>query len=66
MRAEREHAEEALVDRQILLATLVALALAATIKIVAPLETAAIGEAGKIRIPAATAVQPDTKWLVGP
>ena len=53
-------------DRQFILAAAVALTLAATVKVLTPIETAALAEAAKIRIPVVTTVQPDTMWLVAP
>jgi len=42
------------------------LTLAATVKVLAPIETAALTQATKIWTPAVTAVHPDAMWLVGP
>ena len=53
-------------DKQFILAATVALTLAATVKVLTPIETAALSEAAKIGIPAIPAVQPDRMWLVGP
>ena len=53
-------------DRQFILAATVALTLAAIVKVLAPIETAALTQAAKAGIPAMTSVQPDTKWLVAP
>jgi len=53
-------------DRQFILAVTVALTLAAIVKILAPIETAALTQAAKAGIATMTPVHPDTKWLVGP
>jgi len=58
--------QEAAMDRQFILAATVALTLAAIVKVLAPIETAALTQAAKAGIPAMTSVQPDTKWLVAP
>jgi len=54
MRMETEASQEAAMDRQFILAAAVALTLAA------------LTHVAKFEIPAVTAIQPDTMWLVGP
>ncbi|HXZ47315.1 MAG TPA: hypothetical protein VEH02_11370 [Pseudolabrys sp.] len=54
MRMETEASQEAAMDRQFILAAAVALTLAA------------LTQVAKFEIPAVTAIQPDTMWLVGP
>jgi hypothetical protein len=56
-------AQEALMERQILLAAMVALALAATVKVVAPVENAALAEAVRTHIPPVTLVHSHPMWL---
>ena len=53
-------------DRQILLAAMVALALAATAKVVAPVETTALAGATKTQMPIFALVPTHPIWLVGP
>lgn len=53
-------------DRQLILALTVALTLAATVKVVAPIETAALTRAVKFEMRAVTPAQPDMMWLVAP